>query len=181
MRLEFTLTGVSPILMHNGAAGIDARSALSREIAEIAAKKGGNRTEPDDLRLQELECQRSLYLGADGKPTLPEAALRAMIEASARKVKQGPQVREGLLIEKISFGYNVERYGETLEKLVQTKQFTVPAVGERQAYSADAGSVRLPVVGGRRGRRRRGAGGQGEVDGVAGAGRTQDWSGRLAS
>ena len=128
MRLEFTLTGVSPILMHNGAAGIDARSALSREIAEIAAKKGGNRTEPDDLRLQELECQRSLYLGADGKPTLPEAALRAMIEASARKVKQGPQVREGLLIEKVSFGYNVERYGETLEKLVQTTQFTVPAV-----------------------------------------------------
>ena len=128
MRLEFTLAGVSPILMHNGAAGIDARSALSREIAEITAKKGGNRTEPDDLRLQELECQRSLYLGADGKPTLPEAALRAMIEASARKVKQGPQVREGLLIEKVSFGYNVERYGETLEKLVQTTQFTVPAV-----------------------------------------------------
>ena len=112
MRLEFTLTGVSPILMHNGAAGIDARSALSREIAEITAKKGGDRTDVDDLRLQELECQRSLYLGADGKPTLPEAALRAMIEASARKVKQGPQVREGLLI----------------EKLVQTTQFTVPAV-----------------------------------------------------
>ena len=78
MRLEFTLTGVSPILMHNGAAGIDARSALSREIAEITAKKGGDRTDVDDLRLQELECQRSLYLGADGKPTLPEAALRAM-------------------------------------------------------------------------------------------------------
>ena len=128
MRLEFTLTGVSPILMHNGAAGIDARSPLSREIAEITAKKGGDRTDVDDLRLQELECQRSLYLCADGKPTLPEAALRAMIEASARKVKQGPQVREGLLIEKVSFGYNVERYGETLEKLVQTTQFTVPAV-----------------------------------------------------
>ena len=78
MRLEFTLTGVSPILMHNGAAGIDARSPLSREIAEIVAKKGGDRTDVDDLRLQELECQRSLYLSADGKPTLPEAALRAM-------------------------------------------------------------------------------------------------------
>ena len=98
MRLEFTLIGVSPILIHNGAAGIDVRSALSREIAEIVAKKGGDRTVPDDLRLQELECQRSLCLGADGKPTLPEAALRAMIETSARKVKQGPQVREGLLI-----------------------------------------------------------------------------------
>ena len=181
MRLQFTLTGVSPILMHNGAAGIDTRSALSREIAAIAAKKGGDRTEPDDLRLQELECQRSLYLDADGKPTLPEAALRAMIEASARKVKQGPQVREGLLIEWVSFCYDVERYGETLEKLVQTTQFTVPAVVQRQAYSADPGSVRLPVVGGRRGRRRRGAGGQGEVDGVAGGGRAPHRPGRLAA
>ena len=85
MRLQFTLTGVSSILMHNGAAGIDTRSPLSREIAAIAAKKAGDRTDVDDLRLQELECQRSLYLDADGKPTLPEAALRAMIEASARK------------------------------------------------------------------------------------------------
>ena len=90
MRFQFTLTGVSPILMHNGAAGIDTRSALSREIAAIAAKKAGDRTDVDDLRLQELECRRSLYLDADGKPALPEAALRAMIEASARKGKQGP-------------------------------------------------------------------------------------------
>ena len=89
MRLEFTLAGVSPLLMHNGAAGLDTRSALSREIAAIAAKRGGNRTDSDDKRLRELECQRSLYLGADGKPTLPEAALRAVIEASARKTKHG--------------------------------------------------------------------------------------------
>ena len=128
MRLQFTLTGVSPILMHNGAAGIDTRNPLSREIAAIAAKKGGDRTDVEDLRLQELECRRSLYLDADGKPTLPEAALRAMIEASARKVKQGAQVREGLLIEWVSFCYDAERYGETLDKLVQTTQFTVPAV-----------------------------------------------------
>ena len=128
MRLQFTLTGVSPILMHNGPAGIDTRNPLSREIAAIAAKKGGDRTDVEDLRLQELKCRRSLYLDADGKPTLPEAALRAMIETSARKVKQGPQVREGLLIEWVSFCYDAERYGETLEKLVQTTQFTVPAV-----------------------------------------------------
>ena len=128
MRLEFALTGVSPILMHNGAAGIDTRSALSREIAALAAKKGGNRTDVDDRRLRELECRRSLYLGADGKPTLPEAALRGMIEAAARKLKQGPQVREGLLIEGVSFGYDVKRYGETLDELAQTAQFTVPVV-----------------------------------------------------
>ena len=129
MRLQFTLAGVAPLIMHNLAAGLDTRSPVSREIAEIAAKKGGNRTEPDDLRLQELSCQRSLYLGADGKPTLPAAALRAMIEAGARTVRQGPQVRGGLLIEpEVSFCYDLERYGDTLEVLVKTAQFTAPVV-----------------------------------------------------
>ena len=128
MRIEFKLQGISPLVMHNGAAGIDTRSPLSREIAALSAKKGGNRTDVDDIRLQELECRRSLYLGPDGKPTLPEAALRAMIEAGARKLRQGPQVREGLLIEQVSFGYDVERYGEEPDKLALTTQFTVPVV-----------------------------------------------------
>ena len=55
MRLEFTLAGVSPLIMHNGAAGLDTRSALSREIAAITAKRGRNRTDVDDKRLWELE------------------------------------------------------------------------------------------------------------------------------
>ena len=68
MRLGFTITGVSPLIMHNGAAGLDTRSALSREIAEIATKRGGNRTEVDDRRLREHECHRSLYLDDDEDP-----------------------------------------------------------------------------------------------------------------
>ena len=104
-----------------------------------------------------------------------------LIEASARKVKQGPQVREGLLIEKVSFGYNVERYGETLEKLVQTTQFTVPAVvnGKRIPRTRARFDCPWSVVG------------VADVDeelvdkakltALAGAGRTQDWSGRLAA
>ena len=55
-----------------------------------------------------------------------------MIEASARKLKQGPQVREGLLIEAVSFRYDVGRYGETLDQLGATTQFTVPVVVQRR-------------------------------------------------
>ena len=132
MRLEFTLAGVSPLIMHNGAAGLDTRSALSREIAAIAAKRGGNRTEVDDRRLWELECRRSLYLDADGRPTLPEAALRALIESSARKTKQGPLVREGLMIESVTFRYDVKRYGEDVNKLSTTAQFVAPVVVSRK-------------------------------------------------
>ena len=132
MRLEFTLAGVSPIIMHNGATGLDTRSALSREIATITAKRGGNRTEVDDQRLRELECRRSLYLGADDRPTVPEAALRAMIEAAARKTKHGSQVREGLMIESVTFRYDFEHYGEDVTKLSTTAQFVAPVVVGRQ-------------------------------------------------
>ena len=132
MRLEFTLAGVSPLIMHNGAAGLDTRSALSREIAAITAKRGRNRTDVDDQRLWELECRRSLYLDADGRPTLPEAALRALIEASARKTKQGPLVREGLMIESVTFRYDVKHYGEDVEKLSTAAQFVAPVVVNRK-------------------------------------------------
>lgn len=132
MRFQFTLTGVSPLIQHNGAAGLDTRSPLSCEIAEIAAKRGGNRTEVDDRRLRELECQRSLYLGADGKPTLPAASLRSLIEAGARKTKQGTLVREGLMIERVEFRYDVKRYGSTVEELCTKTQFVVPVVVQRQ-------------------------------------------------
>ena len=128
MRLEFTLAGVFPIILHNGAAGLDTRSPLSREIAAIAAKRGGNRTAVDDQRLWELECRRSLYFDADGRPTLPEASLRRMIENSARKSKQGPQVREGLMIESVMLRYDVKRYGEDVDTLSTTAQFVAPVV-----------------------------------------------------
>ena len=90
MRLEFTLAGVSPLIMHNGAAGLDTRSALSRETdcaglrwrarrsalydAHPLWRRGGNRTDVDDKRLWELECRTAtpLHLDADGQTaTLP--------------------------------------------------------------------------------------------------------------
>ena len=119
----------------NLAAGLDTRSPGSREIAEIAAKKGGNRTDVDRTSgSRSSSVSGPLYLGADGKPTLPPAALRAMIEAGARTVRQGPQVRGGLLIEpEVSFRYDVKRYGGTLKKLVETAQFTAPVLQARPA------------------------------------------------
>ena len=117
--------------VHNGAAGLDTRSPAKRQISTIAAKRGSNRTEADDLRLVELECQNSLYLDDDGRPTLPAAALRAALEAAARKTKQGGDVREGLLVESLAFTYDVKRYGTTVEEIGKSAQFTVPVVVQR--------------------------------------------------
>ena len=131
MRYQVTLSGISPILTHNGAAGLDTRSPAKLEIASIAKKRGSNRTESDDLRLIELECQNSLYVDDDGRPTLPASALRAALEAAARKTKQGGDVREGLLVESLAFTYDVKRYGKTVEEIGKSAQFTVPVVVQR--------------------------------------------------
>ena len=132
MRYQVTITGVSPLITHNGAAGLDTRSPANVEKAEIARKKGSNRTATDDERIKELECQTSLWLDARDAATIPEGALRACIETGARKLKQGPQVREGLVVEGVqSFDYDREALGSTVEELGKRAQFTVGVVVQR--------------------------------------------------
>ena len=126
------LRGIRPIIMHDGAAGIDRRSPANLEKADIARKRGSNRTEADDERLRELECQTSIWYDAHGSPTIPAAAIRTAIETAARKLKQGPQVREGLAITEIKvFDYDREALGTTVEELGRNAQFTVPVVVQR--------------------------------------------------
>ena len=131
MLFTLKITGIAPLIMHNGAAGLDGRSPISREIASIAAKKGANRTEADDDRLRELECQRSLWLDESGAPAIPATALRAAIESGARKRKQGPQVRGGMVVIDTAFEYDANRYGDTLEQLGRAAQFSIPVVVQR--------------------------------------------------
>ena len=128
MQYKITVKGVTPIIHHNGAAGLDTRSAVSREIAAIAAKRGGNRTAADDDRLRELEAQRALWLDESGAPTIPATVIRAMIEGGARKRKQGPKVRGGLMVLSTAFDYDTAKYGTAIEELGRTTQYTVPVV-----------------------------------------------------
>ena len=132
MQYEVKIKGIRPIIMHNGAAGLDSRSPANIEKAEIARKRGSNRTASDDARLQELECQTSLWLDETEKASVPAGAIRACIETGARKLKQGPQVREGLIVDAVlSFDYDEEKYGSTIEELGKTTQFTTGVVVQR--------------------------------------------------
>ena len=131
MRYQITIRGISPLIMHNGAAGLDQYSAANKEKVEITRKRGSNRTEADDMRLRQLECLTAFWLDAKGLPTVPAQALRAVIETGARKLKQGPQVREGLIVDGVeAFAYD-KKLGTTVEKLCKTVQFTVGVVVSR--------------------------------------------------
>ena len=132
MRYRIKIRGTSGLIHHNGAAGLDTRSPAKQEIADISRRKGGNRTVSDDARLAELECQVSLWLDDGGAPTIPEGAIRSVIETGARKRKQGPQVREGLIVEAVErFDYDRDALGTTVEELGRRAQFTVPVVVQR--------------------------------------------------
>ena len=64
--------------------------------------------------------------------TLPASALRAIIEKGSKALRQGKQVREGVIVtEEIDFDYNPTKYGTTMHEIAQSGQFTVPVVVQR--------------------------------------------------
>ena len=95
MLYQCEIRGIRPIIHHSGA-GLDPRTPANLEKAEIVRKRGSNRTESDEARLRELDCLTALWLDGDEAPAIPSTALRACIETAARKLKQGPQVREAM-------------------------------------------------------------------------------------
>ena len=132
MEYRVTVRGITPILMHSGTAGLDSKHPANIEKAEITAKRGRNKTAADEARLRTLDCATSLWLDVDDTPTIPPGAFRACIENAARKSKQGPAVREGLVVADVeSFDYDEKMYGKTVEELCEKTQFTVPVIVNR--------------------------------------------------
>ena len=130
MLRSITIRGTTPLIQHS-ARGLDTFDPAKREAAEITKKRGSNRTEADDARLREIDCHLSLWLDDAGKATIPPAAIRSCIETGARKLKQGPQVREGLIVLGSAFWYDREALGSTADELAVKAQFTVPVVVSR--------------------------------------------------
>lgn len=144
MLFTVTIQGIRPIIMHSGA-GLDPKHPANIEKSEFTRKRGSNRTDADEARIAQLECLLSLWLDNDSHPTVPAAAIRANIETGARKVKQGPQVREGLIVsEVLAFEYDIKRYGLTLEELGQTTQFRTGVVVQRQRILRTRAMFELP-------------------------------------
>ena len=143
MDFKVKIIGQTPLIHHSGT-GIDQSTAAAREIQEITAKRGSNRTEADENRLRELECQRSIWLDAGDKPTIPPQAFRAAIETAARRVKRGQMVREGLTAVDVEFVYDTERYGSTLAELGQTTQFVTGVVVQRSRVLRTRAKFDLP-------------------------------------
>ena len=120
-------------LIHHAGTGIDPEHPVNLEIAKLASKKASQRTVSEHRRIRDLEVIKSLWLDDNGKPHIPVSALRSAIEAAARKTKEGPAVREGLLVVESRFTWDNERYGDgtDLDTLASNVEFTTPVVVQR--------------------------------------------------
>lgn len=105
------IKGLNDLIVHSVEHSLNPRNQWSKELSALAKKKGTNKTIDVIEKMAYLETKRSLWYADDEYTTLeiPPRVLRAVIEAGARKVKAGPQVREGLMVtECIDFSYPFE-------------------------------------------------------------------------
>jgi len=91
--LRAKITGVSPLLMHNGQL-VDPMNKFTKAMKEIRDRK--DKTDAGLAELARLEWHGSLYL-KDGRPCIPGAMMEACLVEAAKKVKKGKQARAGII------------------------------------------------------------------------------------
>ena len=91
-KLSFQITGVSPLIMHNGKLA-DPLDKMTRAVKEVSGKR--NKTESDYEELARLEWLGSLYV-KDGKIVVPAMNIEATFLESARKRRMGKQAQAGV-------------------------------------------------------------------------------------
>ena len=91
--LRAKITGVSPLLMHNGQLA-DPLNGFVKAIKAISGKKA--KTDADHEEIAKLEWHGSLYL-KDGKLCIPGAMMEACLVEAAKKVKKGQQAKAGII------------------------------------------------------------------------------------
>lgn len=143
MQYRITIEGHTPILMHDIISGMDTTSAVKQEIASITGKRG-KRTVSDESRIRELEAFASIWRTTQGEVGIPERALRSMIEVSAKTLKQGAQVRQGLRVTESHFDYDRGRYGVTMEEIAKNAQYTIPVRVQRASILRTRAKIDTP-------------------------------------
>ncbi|MBJ7485966.1 hypothetical protein [Brevundimonas sp.] len=122
--LTLTLTGVAPLLMHNGQLA-DPLSPFSKAMKEVAGRR--LKSDADHEELARLEFLGGLWVNDEKQPCIPSEAMEACLVGGARKSKEGKAAVAALLIEEhLALGFEGP---ETPEELWADEQFRlrVPA------------------------------------------------------
>lgn len=88
------ITGVVPLLMHNGQLA-DSMNPATRALKEVTARR--KKTDEDVAEIRHLEWIGSLYLDAKQRPCMPADNVLSLIIAGAKKDKNGGEAKSGIM------------------------------------------------------------------------------------
>lgn len=111
--VKATITGTSPLIMHNGrmANPLDKHAIRLREFTSIRKK-----TDQDYMNLLEVEFMGSLYYDKSVGVYIPGDNIEAMVRDGAKLKKRGASVQRGVscVEDRIAFTYSGPRDPQTL-------------------------------------------------------------------
>lgn len=94
-QVEFTITGVSPLLMHNGQTA-DPLNKFSKAIKEISGKR--KKTDEDYAEMSRIEWHAGLYTDGEEKIILPSTLIESSIIDGAKKNKLGKAFKSSVFV-----------------------------------------------------------------------------------
>ncbi len=95
-QIQFHIRGVVPLIIHNGQLA-DPLNPIVKEIKKVTKKK--TKTDEDHEEIARLEWTGSFYLDEKDAPCIPGEVIEGFLIASAKKSKQGPVAKSGVLSE----------------------------------------------------------------------------------
>lgn len=94
-QVTIKITGTSPLLMHSDRM-VNRFDPLTRSMALVHGKK--KKTDEDHLEMAKLEWHGGIYHDAKLGPYVPARNVKAALINAAKKTKEGPKVKSGIVI-----------------------------------------------------------------------------------
>ena len=88
------LTGTAPILLHSDRLS-NPLDSLTKEIKTYTGKR--KKTDEDHAEIARLEWTGGMYYDEKTGPYLPARNIKAMLISAAKKTKDGPKAKTGLI------------------------------------------------------------------------------------
>lgn len=93
--IRFQLTGVAPLIMHNGQLA-DPMGEFPRAIKKLTAKKT-KKTEADLAEMARLEWRGGLYVDDEDRIIVPGTCIEGALVEAAKQVRLGKQFKAGMI------------------------------------------------------------------------------------
>lgn len=118
--MKAKLTGNAPILMHADTLA-NPLDPLKKELAVYTSKR--KKTDEDHEEIARLEWLGGMYFDEKIGPYIPARMIKAALIGAAKKTKEGPKIRSGVIvtIDKNKLVYDGPR---TTEAMWKTRKFT---------------------------------------------------------